>query len=131
IHSVGQEAAMALGALAGGATLALGGATAGLAANLASYAIAVALYAGIRVSGQPSPAARKRGGLLDGLQYVLSSRPLAVVVGSFAFATLAAGLVNATLPKYTAELGFGASGYGWGLAARGAGVVRRGAGHRR
>ena len=125
IHSVGQEAAMALGALAGGATLALGGATAGLTANLISYAIAVALYAGIRVrvSGEPSPAARKRGGLLDGLQYVLSSRPLAVVVGSFAFGTLAAGLVNATLPKFTAELGLGASGYGWALAAIGAGMI--------
>ena len=47
IHSVGQEAAMALGAVAGGATLALGGATAGLAANLVSYALAVILYARI------------------------------------------------------------------------------------
>ena len=124
IHSVGQEAAMALGALAGGAALALGGATAGLAANLASYGIAVVLYAGIRVSGEPSSAARrKRGGLLDGLRYVLSSRPLTVVVGSFAFGTLAAGLVNATLPKFTAELGLGASGYGWALAALGVGMM--------
>jgi len=124
IHSVGQEAAMALGALAGGATLALGGATAGLTANLASYGIAVLLYAGIRVSAEPSPAARrKRGGLLDGAQYVLSSRPLTVVVGSFAFGTLAAGLVNATLPKFTAELGLGAGGYGWALAALGVGMM--------
>jgi MFS family permease len=123
IHSVGQEAAMALGALAGGATLALGGATAGLTANLASYGDAVVLYAGIRVSSEPSPAARKRGGLLDGAKYVLSSRPLAVVVGSFAFGTLAAGLLNATLPKFTAELGLGPGGYGWALAALGAGMI--------
>jgi predicted MFS family arabinose efflux permease len=124
IHSVGQEAAMALGALAGGAALAVGGATVGLAANLASYGIAVVLYAGIRVSSEPSTAARrKRGGLLDGAQYVLSSRPLTVVVGSFAFGTLAAGLVNATLPKFTDELGLGASGYGWALAALGAGMI--------
>jgi MFS family permease len=124
IHSVGQEAAMALGALAGGATLALGGATAGLTANLVSYGIAVFLYAGIRVSGEPSPAARrKRGGLRDGAQYVLSNRPLTVVVGSFAFGTLAAGLVNATLPKFTAELGLGAGGYGWALAALGVGMM--------
>jgi MFS family permease len=124
IHSVGQEAAMALGALVGGAALAVGGATVGLAANLASYGIAVVLYAGIRVSSEPSTAARrKRGGLLDGAQYVLSSRPLTVVVGSFAFGTLAAGLVNATLPKFTDELGLGASGYGWALAALGAGMI--------
>jgi len=123
IHSVGQEAAMALGAVAGGVTLALGGATAGLAANLASYAFAVVLYARIRISTEPETAAKKRGGLLDGLAYVSSSRPLTVVVGSFAFGTLAAGLVNATLPKYTAELGLGASGYGWALAALGSGMI--------
>jgi predicted MFS family arabinose efflux permease len=122
IHSVGQEAAMALGALAGGATLALGGAAAGLTANLASYAFAVLLYARIRASEEPSTAA-ERGGLLDGLRYLSSSRPLTVVVGSFAFGTLAAGLVNATLPKYTAELGLGASGYGWALAALGVGMM--------
>lgn len=123
IHSVGQEAAMALGAVLGGVTLAVGGATAGLAANLASYGLAVFLYARIRVSSEPSTQAKARGGLVDGLRYVLSSRPLTVVVGSFAFGTLAAGLVNATLPKFTAELGLGASGYGWALAALGTGMI--------
>jgi MFS family permease len=123
IHSVGQEAAMALGAVAGGATLALGGATAGLVANLASYAFAVVLYAGIKISSEPEAQGTRRGGLIDGLRYVLSSRPLTVVVGSFAFGTLAAGLVNATLPKFTADLGLGASGYGWALAALGAGMI--------
>ncbi|HWJ31484.1 MAG TPA: MFS transporter [Gaiellaceae bacterium] len=123
VHSVGQEAAMALGALAGGATLALGGATAGLAANLASYAFAVVLYARIDVSAAPAAHATRRGGLIEGMRYVLRSRPLTVVVGSFAFGTLAAGLVNATLPKFTAELGLGASGYGWALAALGSGMI--------
>jgi len=123
IHSVGQEAAMALGALAGGATLALGGAAAGLTANLASYAFAVVLYARIQAPSEGETAAKKRGGLLDGLRYVSSSRPLTVVVGGFAFGTLAAGLVNATLPKFTAELGLGAGGYGWALAALGVGMM--------
>jgi MFS family permease len=124
IHSVGQEAAMALGAMTGGVTLALGGATAGLAANLASYGIAVLLYSRIRISEEPRAIATgRRGGLIDGLRYVLRSRPLTVVVGSFAFGTLAAGLVNATLPKFTAELGLGASGYGWALAALGTGMI--------
>jgi predicted MFS family arabinose efflux permease len=48
---------------------------------------------------------------------------LTVVVGSFALGTLAAGLVNATLPKFTSDLGFGASGYGWALAALGCGMI--------
>src|SRR2546430_14817363 len=65
IHAVGQEAAMALGAVAGGLTLALGGAPAGLAANLASYGIAVFLFARIRVV-EPVDDGRgaKRAGLV-------------------------------------------------------------------
>jgi MFS family permease len=123
LHAMGQEAAMAAGAVAGGLTLALGGASAGLVANLASYLIALVLYARIRVDESPSRSARKRGGLIDGLQYVLGRRALAVVVGGFGLATLATGLVNATLPKFTSNLGLGASGYGWALAALACGMM--------
>ncbi len=124
IHAVGQEAAMALGAVAGGLTLALGGAPAGLAANLASYGIAVVLFAQIRVPDSVSESrGPRRGGLVDGLRYVLGSRALTVVVGGFALATLATGLVNATLPKFTSALGLGASGYAWALAALACGMM--------
>jgi MFS family permease len=124
IHAVGQEAAMALGAVAGGLTLALGGATAGLAANLASYGIALILFSRIRIAEEPcGQTGGKRAGLIDGLRYVLSQRALAVVVGSFALGTLATGLVNATLPKFTTGLGLGASGYGWALAALACGMI--------
>jgi MFS family permease len=124
IHAVGQEAAMALGAVAGGLTLALGGATAGLAANLASYGIALILFSRIRVAEAPcGQTGGKRAGLIDGLRYVLGQRALAVVVGSFALGTLATGLVNATLPKFTTGLGLGASGYGWALAALACGMI--------
>src|SRR5256714_5866815 len=72
IHSVGQEAAMALGAVVGGITLAAGGATAGLTANLASYAIAVLFFVGISVADKrvESRAAKARGGFASGLRYV-------------------------------------------------------------
>src|SRR2546430_13168469 len=63
VHAVGQEAAMALGAVAGGLTLAVGGAPAGLAANLASYGVAVILFARIRVtemSGEQRSSRRGR-----------------------------------------------------------------------
>ena len=125
IHAVGQEAAMALGAVAGGVTLTVGGAPAGLAANLASYGIAVFLFSRIRVAEEQGvrQASRRGGGLIDGLRYVLRHRALTVVVGSFAFATLATGLVNATLPKFTTGLGLGASGYGWALAALACGMI--------
>ena len=123
IHAVGQEAAMALGAVAGGLTLTLGGAPAGLAANLASYGIAVVLFTCIRVEEVEATNIRSRSGLVDGLRYVLGSRALTVVVGGFGLATLATGLVNATLPKFTSGLGLGASGYGWALAALACGMI--------
>ena len=124
IHSVGQEAAMALGAVTGGVMLAVGGPVAGLAANLVSYAVAVLLYARIRVTEEPpAKSSRARGGLLEGLRYVVAQRALAVVVGGFAVVTLAAGLVNATLPKFTTDLGLGAGGYGWALSALALGMI--------
>lgn len=123
IHSVGQEAAMALGALTGGVMLALGGVVAGLAANLVSYGIAVVLYARIRVEDEVPESRRRGGGLVEGLRYVGSQRALAVVVGGFALVTLATGLVNATLPKFTSGLGLGASGYGFALAALACGMM--------
>jgi MFS family permease len=123
IHAIGQEAAMALGAVAGGLTLAFGGAAAGLAANLISYGIALLLFARIRVADVGGGRMSKRGGLIDGLRYVLGRRALTVVVGGFALATLATGLVNATLPKFTSGLGLGASGYGWALAALACGMI--------
>jgi MFS family permease len=123
IHSVGQEAAMALGALTGGVTLALGGATAGLTANFVSYGIAVVLYSRIRIATEPDRSRAKRGGLIDGLRYVLSHRALTVVVGCFGLATLATGLVNATLPKFTSVLGLGVGGYGWALGALATGMM--------
>jgi MFS family permease len=124
IHSVGQEVGMALGAVTGGFTLALGGPAVGLAANLVSYGLAVLLYARIRVTDEPQEKrSRTRGGLVEGFRYVVAERGLAVVVGGFAVATLAAGLVNATLPKFTAGLGLGAGGYAWALSALAVGMI--------
>jgi MFS family permease len=123
IHSVGQEAAMAVGALTGGVMLAVGGAAAGLTANLVSYGIAAVLYARIRVDDRVPESRRASGGLIEGLRYVVSRRALAVVVGGFALVTLATGLVNATLPKFTSGLGLGASGYGFALAALAGGMM--------
>jgi MFS family permease len=124
VYAVGQEAAMALGALTGGLTLALGGPIAGLAANLASYAVAVALYARVSiVDDVRHVAARARAGLVEGVRYLIAQRTLAVVVGGFTAATLAAGLVNATLPKFTTGLGLGAGGYGLALASIAVGMM--------
>jgi MFS family permease len=60
---------------------------------------------------------------VEGFRYVVGQRTLAVVVGGFAVVTLAAGLVNATLPKFTAGLGLGSSGYAWALSALAVGMI--------
>jgi predicted MFS family arabinose efflux permease len=61
--------------------------------------------------------------LRQGFRYVTEQRALAVVVGGFTVATLATGLVNATLPKFTTDLGLGGSGYGLALAAVAVGMM--------
>jgi MFS family permease len=85
----------------------------------------VFLFSRIRVADDQGvrKTSRGGGGLVDGLSYVLRHRGLTVVVGSFAFGTLATGLVNATLPKFTTGIGLGASGYGWALAALAIGMI--------
>jgi MFS family permease len=124
IHSVGQEAAMALGAVTGGLTLAVGGPAAGLSANLVSYAIAVALYRSIRISDdERGSTGRARGALMEAMRYVAANRAVAVVVGGFAAVTLATGLANATLPKFTTSLGLGVGGYGWAISALALGMI--------
>jgi MFS family permease len=124
IYAVGQEAAMALGALTGGVTLALGGPAAGLAANLASYGVAVLLYARVHVAGDARQAqSRAHASLRQGFRYVIEQRALAIVVGGFTVVTLATGLVNATLPRFTTDLGLGAGGYGLALAVIAGGMM--------
>jgi MFS family permease len=124
IHSVGQEAAMALGALTGGLTLAAGGPIAGLAANLASYGVAIVMYAGIRdIAPARNTPPRAHGVLRDGFAYVARNPVVALVVGCFAIVTFSTGLVNATLPKFTSGIGLGAGGYGVTLAVLAAGMM--------
>jgi MFS family permease len=124
VYAVGQEAAMALGALTGGITLALGGPIAGLSANLASYAVAVLFYVRIPVAETAREVtSRARSSVRQGLHYVFERRALVIVVSGVTVATLATGLVNATLPKFTTDIGLGAGGYGLALAAIAGGMM--------
>jgi MFS family permease len=125
VYGVAQEAAMACGALLGGVAMAAGGAALALALNLVSYAVAVALYARIRVLRpiEPRQETRESRGLLEGVRYLMARRTLLVVVCSFALATVATGLTNATLPRFMEALGLGPGGYGYGLAALALGLM--------
>lgn len=120
---IAQDGAMAIGALGAGIALSASTAAAALAVDLLTFAVAVTLYWGIRVA----PVIRPRDaadGVLAGLRYLLGRRVLVAVVVAFGSATLATGLVNATLPRFLgSELGLGSGAYGYGIAALAGGLT--------
>jgi hypothetical protein len=120
---IAHELAMAAGALAGAVALAGGGAAPALALVPVLSVAAVLLYRGVRGAAPVRSAPAEDRGLRAGIRY-LRGRPLVVVVlASFATATLAIGLANATLPRLLDANGLGASGYGFGLAAVAGGLA--------
>jgi MFS family permease len=114
---VGQELAMATGALAAGITLSSGTAAAALALDLVTYAIAATLFARIRCAAVATvERSAASSGTLVALRHVLGNPSLRAVALAFPLVTLATGLANATLPRHLTDLGLGAGGYGFGLA---------------
>jgi len=121
---IAKDAAMALGALGAGIAVEALGPLPALLADVGTFVVATALFATLDdVKGeraQPVLSRRQE----SGLRYLLRQRPLLVLVGAFATATLATGLVNATLPRlFEGRLGFGPGGYGFALAALAAGLA--------
>jgi len=121
--AVTKDVAMAVGAAAAGLALASVGAAVALSADLATFLVAVSLLRSLRASG----AARLR--LREpreesALRSLLRRRPLLFVILSFASATIATGLVNATLPRFLAQhTGLGPGGYGYAIAALALGLA--------
>jgi hypothetical protein len=63
-------------------------------------------------------------GAMAGLRYLLRRRTVLLLISSFAVATLATGLTNATLPSFLeGSQGLGSGGYGFGIAALATGLV--------
>jgi hypothetical protein len=64
------------------------------------------------------------GGAMAGLRYLLRRRTVLLLISSFAVATLATGLTNATLPSFLEDVqGLGSGGYGFGIAALATGLL--------
>jgi MFS family permease len=63
-------------------------------------------------------------GAMAGLRYLLRRRTVLLLISSFAVATLATGLTNATLPSFLEDVqGLGSGGYGFGIAALATGLL--------
>ncbi len=122
---IAKDASMALGALGAGIALEALGPLSALLADLATFLAATVLFASL--PGREGAPGRGRGlGRPDesAARYLVRQRPLLVLVGAFAAATLATGLTNATLPRlFEGQLGFGPGGYGFALAALAAGLA--------
>jgi len=114
-----KDIAMAAGAAGAGIALAAGSAAPALAVDLASFIGAALLLRGLRAV----PAERDGGRALDGFRYLRGRRIVLLLVASFSTATIATGLVNATLPSLLAGRGLGAGGYGFGIGALAAGAA--------
>ena len=115
---VADNAAAALGAVGGGAIVALFGIRAAIGVDIASFVLAALAYVGVRVPPGPVERAARTASRLAGLRYLLGRRRLLVLVAAFGAATLATGLINATLPRLLeTRTHVGAGGYGYGMAA--------------
>lgn len=120
--AVAKDGAMALGALGAGVALSSVGATPALAADVLSFAVAAALFSTLRVpriSREPKVTNEQA----SSIRYLLRTRSLLLLTLSFAAATVATGLTNATLPRLFSGLGFGAGGYGFAIGALAIGLT--------
>lgn len=120
---IARDGAMAIGALAAGVALSWFGVAQALVVDLASFGLAFLFFLGVKVEA-PVRRRKREPGSSGGLRYLLRRRRLLLLVLSFASATLATGLANATFPGFfDIELGLGSGGYGFAFAALATGLT--------
>jgi hypothetical protein len=122
---IAKDGAMAAGALGSALILSSIGVATALVVDVGTFAVSLVLFGLIRAPIARGVARQRREAEQgSALRYVVSRRWLLVLVFSFAAATLATGLTNATLPRLLEDkLGFGPSGYGFGIAALATGLA--------
>jgi Major Facilitator Superfamily len=125
-----ESTAMATGAVAGGALLALVGIGPALALDLMTFILAAMLFAAMPTAGHTDAPAVDGAG--DGapaprLRQLLADRTIVTAVGALCITVAASGLINATLPRFLADLGLGTGAYGYGFGAIAIGLAIGGA----
>jgi Family of unknown function (DUF5317)/Major Facilitator Superfamily len=116
-----KDSAMAIGALGAGVALSSFGPAPALSADLLTFVAAFFLFLPLRAT--QATESRREASTQGAVRYLLSSRRLFLLVCSFAVATIATGLTNASLPRLLGSLGFGPGGYGFGLGALAIGLA--------
>jgi len=129
LHAIARAAVMAVGSITGGLMAAGIGTVPALAADCVTFLAALAIYSVFaRRLPQRAPAAdeaarRPEASRLEAFRFICSSRRLAALVGSFAVATFAMGLLNASLPAFLSVHAPGAGGYGVAIGMIASGLV--------
>ena len=127
LHAVSRSLVMCVGALVGGLATSWLGIRTALGFDVATFCVAVAVY--VRLPGPPvvvprtiATAEPRLPDRRDVARAILRSRLLVCLVGSFVLATLAMGVLNASLAEFLASVP-GSGGYGVGIAAIAGGLV--------
>jgi len=130
LNGVIESTAMATGAVAGGALLALVGIGPALALDLITFLLAAVLFAGIPAAGgmdAPAADSADAGVGAPRLRDLLADRTIVTAIGALCITVVASGLVNATLPRFLTEVGLSAGAYGYGFGAIALGLALGGA----
>ncbi len=123
---LGSSTALVGGAALGGALVAFTGPGWGLAIDAASFALAGALFAAMRLPRKPDDEPRTTGvfvDLRDGWDEFRSRRWVWVVVCQFALVNAALAGALSVLGPVVADASFGRAGWGLVLASQGLGLV--------
>lgn len=132
LHAVARAAVMAIGSIAGGLVTARLGAVPALTADCATFVVAAAFYSVSArraraprqpVGGDDRTATGPSGSRLEALRFICDSRRVCALVGSFAIATFAMGLLNASLPAFLSTHAPNGGGYGVAMGLIGAGLM--------
>jgi uncharacterized protein DUF5317/MFS transporter len=124
LHGIARNVAMVVGAAMGAFSVTQFGISGALLIDVTSFGAAALLYARFSggattsVENDAPPVSRRE--LLAGL---VSSRLVLGITVSFTIATVAMGLLNASLPRFFATALLQRNGYGYALASIGAGLM--------
>lgn len=117
-----ENISMAVGSAVAGLAISFVGVVPALVIDVGTFVLAALVFSGlprgIRSLSGRSPT------LATGIRYVFTGKRLLFLVLSFAAATLATGLANATLPRFLGEgVDLGPGAYGFGFACLAAGLA--------
>ena len=130
LHAIARAGVMAIGSIAGGLLAVNLGAVPALLADSATFLAALLLYSIFArrplrraVVAQEESAEKSDGSRLEAFRFIFRSRRLTGLIASFAVATFAMGLLNASLPAFLSVRAPGLGGYGVAIGVIAAGLI--------